>query len=185
MGCFSRKSVADLNLFSGTWSFKCKRETDWIIIKFKANYYVRGGVQKRPYSEPLNSYYPVIHWNTVRLVLTLKCIIGLQSQIIDFTNSFSRAYISSGEPVFIELPRYFKSDGGKCDVVFRSKKIIYGQAEAAHLWYENLQNGLLDSGFVVSKVDPFLFMYKTVIFVVYVDNFLIWARSQSNIDNVL
>ena len=37
----------------------------------------------------------------------------------------------------------------------------------------------------MSKVDTCLFMSKTVICVVYVDDCIFWARSQSNIDNVL
>ena len=35
------------------------------------------------------------------------------------------------------------------------------------------------------KVDPCLFMSKTVIFVVYVDDCLFWARSQYDIGNVM
>ena len=38
---------------------------------------------------------------------------------------------------------------------------------------------------MVSKVDPCLFMSKTVVFVVYVDDYLFWARSQYEIDNVI
>ena len=38
---------------------------------------------------------------------------------------------------------------------------------------------------MVSKVDPCLFMSKTVICVVCVYDFLFWARSQSDIDNVM
>ena len=38
---------------------------------------------------------------------------------------------------------------------------------------------------MMSKVDPCLFMYKTVICVIYVDDCLFWARSQSEIDNVM
>ena len=94
-------------------------------------------------------------------------------------------YIPSGEPLFIELPRYFKSYVGQYDVVLRSNKILYGQAEAARLWYENLQNGLLERGFVMSKVYTCFFMSKTVICVVYVDYCIFWARSQSEIDNVM
>ena len=37
----------------------------------------------------------------------------------------------------------------------------------------------------MSKVDPFLFMSKTVIFLVYVYDFLFWERSQSEIYNVM
>ena len=38
---------------------------------------------------------------------------------------------------------------------------------------------------MMSKVDPCLFMSKTVISVVYVDNCLFWECSQSDIDNVM
>ena len=114
-----------------------------------------------------------------------QCILGFHSQSIDFTNAFPHAHISSGLPVLIELPRYLKSDGRQHDVVFKLNKSLYGQAEAACLWYENLRNGLLERRFVTSKVDTCLFMSKTVMCVVYVDNFTFWERSQSDIDNVM
>ena len=118
-------------------------------------------------------------------MLIFQCILGLQSQIIDFTDSFSQAYIPSGEPFFIELTRDFKSDGRQHDVVLKLKKILYGQAEATRLWYKNLRNGLLERGFVTRKLYPCLFISKTVIGVVYVDDCLFWARSQYDIDNVM
>ena len=118
-------------------------------------------------------------------MLIFQCILGLQSQIFDFTNAFSWVYIPIVEPFFIELTRYYKSDGGQHDVILKLKKILYGQAKAARLWYENLWNGLLDRVFVVSKVYPCLFMYKTVFCVVYVDYFIFCAHSQPDIDQVM
>ena len=53
----------------------------------------------------------------MRLMLILQCIIGLQSQSIDVTNAFSQVDIPSGESVFIELTRDFKSDGGHHAVI--------------------------------------------------------------------
>ena len=44
---------------------------------------------------------------------------------------------------------------------------------------------MLERGFMMSKVNPCLFMSKTVICVVYVDDCLFWVRSQSEIDNVM
>ena len=38
---------------------------------------------------------------------------------------------------------------------------------------------------MMSKVDPCLFIPKTLICVVYVDDFLFWECSQSDIDNVM
>ena len=70
--------------------------------------------------------------------MVLQCILGLQSQSIDFTNEFSQEDIPSGEPVFIELPKDFKSDGGQDDVVLKLKKSLYGQAKVSRLWYEKL-----------------------------------------------
>ena len=96
-----------------------------------------------------------------------------------------KADIPCGEPVFIELPRYFNIDGGHHNVFLKLKKRLYGQAEAARLWYENLRNGLLERGFVMSKVDPYLFMSKTVICVIYVDDCIFWSRSQSESDDIM
>ena len=39
--------------------------------------------------------------------------------------------------------------------------------------------------FLMSKVDPCLFMYKTVIYMVYVDIYLFGDNSQFNIDKVM
>ena len=85
----------------------------------------------------------------------------------------------------MSFPENFKSDGGQHDVVLKLKKSLYGQTKAARLWYEKLLNGLLERGFVISKVDLCLFMFKTVICVVYVGDCLFWACSQSEIDNVM
>ena len=85
----------------------------------------------------------------------------------------------------MSFPGNLKSDGGQHDVLLKLKKGLYGQTEAARLWYEKLRNGLLERGFVTSKVGPCLFMSKTVICVVYVDDCIFWARSQYDIDNVM
>ena len=50
----SRNSVAYHSVLPGTWSFKCKRNPDGKIRKFKAQYFVRGDVQKRMSPKPLN-----------------------------------------------------------------------------------------------------------------------------------
>ena len=42
-------------------------------------------------------------------------------------NVLSQANSTGGKPVFIKLDRYFKSDGGKCDVILIFKKTLYGQ----------------------------------------------------------
>ena len=57
-------------------------------------------------------------------MLILQCILGFQSQSVDFKTSFYQADIPSGEPVFIELTRDFKSDGGQDDIILKLKKSL-------------------------------------------------------------
>ena len=85
---------------------------------------MRGDIKKILSHKPLNSYSQVVQWATVMLMLILQCIIGLNSQIVDFTNTFAQADIPSGELVFIKIPRYFKSDGRQNDVVLKLKKSL-------------------------------------------------------------
>ena len=53
----------------------------------------------------------------MRLMLILRCILGLQSQSIDLTDDFAQEDIPSGETILIELTENFKSDGGQHHVV--------------------------------------------------------------------
>ena len=41
-------------------------------------------------------------------MLILQCILGLQSQSIDFTDAFAQADIPSGDTIQIEIPREFQ-----------------------------------------------------------------------------
>ena len=107
MGDCLRNSIPDHNVLPGTCSFKCKSKPDGKIRKFKALYFVRGGIQKRLSPKPLNSYSPAVKCAIVRLMLILHCILGLQSQSIGFTNYFAQADISVEELFFVEIPRYF------------------------------------------------------------------------------
>ena len=95
-----------------------------------------GYVQKRLFHEPLSSYYIVVKCTILILILIFQCVLGGKSQSIDLKNAFSHEDIPGGKPAFIELPRDFNSGGGKCDVVIMLKKSLYGQSEAARLWYE-------------------------------------------------
>ena len=118
-------------------------------------------------------------------MLILKCILGFNSQSIDFTNAFAQEDIPSWVSFFIEITRDFKSDGGHSDIFLRLNKSLYGRAEAARLWYERLWNGLLEHGFLMRNLGTYMFMSNALICLVCVDDCLFWARSKSDIDNLM
>ena len=69
-----RKYVTGHQLIKVTCSFKCKTKPDGNISKFNAKYYVGGYVEKILYPEPLETYYLVLQWNTVILMLIMMCV---------------------------------------------------------------------------------------------------------------
>ena len=78
----SNKSVADHNMLPGTWSLKCNSKYDYRIRKFKAQYCVRGDIQKILSPKPLNLYSPVVQRATVRLMLILQFILGFKVKVL-------------------------------------------------------------------------------------------------------
>jgi hypothetical protein len=54
--------------------------------------------------------------------------------------------------------------------VLRLLKSVYGLRQAPLTFYEKLRDGLLERGFTQSEIDPFLFMKKGCICVLYVDD---------------
>ena len=117
--------------------------------------------------------------------MIFQCIIIFQSQSFEFVNVFAQADIPRGEQVFIGSTGDVNSNGGQCNVVLRLKKIIYVQPKSSRLWYEKLLNGLLYCSFVVINAGTFLFVYKTVTCVAYVNSFIFWERSQYDIDKFI
>ena len=76
-------------IISGTWDLKCKRFPHGSFWRFKAQFCVRGYIQKRICYVPMNAYAPVLQCSVVRLMLVLTCAMGLNTQATDFRNYFA------------------------------------------------------------------------------------------------
>ena len=48
-----------------TWAFKIKHFTDYLVRKYKARFCVHGDLQKCHTEEPMDTYAPVVKWNTI------------------------------------------------------------------------------------------------------------------------
>ena len=93
--------------------------------------------------------------------------------IIEFKNAFTQVDIQKEKKIFVEVPRNVRSNWGWY-IFLKLKKNLYGEAKSTHIWDENMRYDLSDISFVAIKVDLCLFMYKTVIYVEYVDFIYIW-----------
>jgi hypothetical protein len=78
------------NILQSTWVFRHKRYPDGSLQKYKASLCVRGD-QQIDGIDVFNTYAPVVSWITVRLLLVLSLILGLQTQQVDYTNALCQA----------------------------------------------------------------------------------------------
>jgi hypothetical protein len=162
-------------VIKSTWVFKLKRLPDGTPSKFKARFCVRGDLQTEG-ADYFETYAPVVQWSTVRMLLALTLREGWATRQVDYTNAFAQAEM--GETVYVEPPRLFGPRSGK-DLVMLLPKSLYGLKQAPRIFYENLCEGLIESGFEQSAIDPCLFMKAGCICVVYVDD-TIFAGSDAD-----
>ena len=87
--------------------------------KYKARFYIRGD-QQIDGIDVFYTYAPVVSWITVRLLLVLSLILGLQTQQVDYTNAFCQAPLE--QTVFVELPRGFEVP----NMVILLQQSVYG-----------------------------------------------------------
>ena len=81
--------------------------------------------------------------------------------------------------IYMSQPLGFQRSNSS--MVCKPNKALYGLKQAPRQWFERLQSTLIQFGFVASKCDPFLFIYKvafpTMYLFVYVDDIILTRSS--------
>jgi hypothetical protein len=173
---------AGVRLLSSIWSYRRKRRPDGTLLKYKSRICADGSRQ-RYLIDYVNSYAPVVHWSTVRLILTLSAILNFKTRQVNFTQAFPQAPLD--DDVYLKVPQgwYYDTktqklaqstdpksyDGEHC---IKLKKNLYGVRQSAYNWFQHCRQGFLDEGFKPSNVDPCLFIRDDCIIVVYTDDCL-------------
>ena len=172
-----------MNVLPSTWAFKCKRLPDGQVQKLKARFCVRGDHQIEGVDFKEDEIFsPVVSWNTVRLLLILSCIMGLETKQVDYTAAFIHAPLSEDEEVYVEQPRGF-SEPGK---VLKLNQCLYGLKQSPRNFYNHLKGNLEAIGFECqTEVDPCLFISNKCICLVYVDDTLFYAPKEEYIQEAI
>ena len=127
----------------------------------------------------MNTYALVAMWLTIKLMLIMSFLLNITTLTVDSSNTFIQTDIPASQTVYIEPPQGFTPENGD-DIVLKLNKSVCGQAESPRLWYQKLKKGLEERGFVMSKVDPCLFLSKDIVCICYVDDCLFFAHNQEN-----
>ena len=166
-----------MKVLPSTWAFKCKRYPDGRVKKFKARFVVRGDCQTEGV-DFFETWAPVAQWTTVRTMMVLASKLQLKSAQCDITAAFVHASLPPEEEIFVAQPRGLHRGN---NLVLRLNKSLYGLKQAPRHFFSYLGDRLQDYGLTPSEHDPCLFMSRDLIVVVYVDDLLVYSRSDSSI----
>ena len=173
--------AAGKKVIKSTWAFRQKRDPAGNPTKRKARFCVRGDLQSK--YEEFESYSPVVQWSTVRLMLILSIVHGLETRQVDYVNAFAQADLD--KDVFIEVPQGYKHDNA-IDCVLKLNKSLYGMSDAPLMFFELLKKNLIDVGFKQLKhIDPCLFVHKKAICLTYVDDCLWFGKDGAALDALI
>ena len=102
---------------------------------------------------------------------------------MDVKNEFLHGDLS--EEIYMEQPQGFMQDSS---LVCRLKKSFYSLKQTLRAWYANMDSYLLSYNFVRCKLDPNVYMLRTIdsllLLVLYVDVLLITECSTSMITTI-
>ena len=114
------------------------------------------------------TFAPVVAFSSVRIFLVLSLLLGWSTCTVDFSNAFVQAELDC--PVWIHLPRGFRSQRKGIKRCLYLKKSLYGLRSAPKLWNHHIVSALLSIGFIQSVFDPCLFYRSNVLAILYVDD---------------
>ena len=160
------------------WAFKLKRRPDLEPKKFKARFVVRGDRQKKDV-DYFETWSPVVQWSTIRTIMVLAAKFGYKSAQCDITAAFLLAKLPPGEKILVEQPQGFVRDP---NYVLRLRRSLYGLKQAPRYFFKYLSARIEKAGLAPSALDPCLFMSDKLIVIVYVDDLLIYAKDDADIE---
>ena len=119
---------SDMKTIMGNWSFKRKRLPDGTLNKHKARLCAHGGMQQWGVNY-WETYAPVVNWISVRFLLIVAKLTGLETKALDFVLAFPQADLDT--PVLMELPVGVSYDG-----VHQNRNTAIPKHCSAYCWAE-------------------------------------------------
>ena len=174
----------NMKTIMSVWSFKRKRFPDGTLNKHKARLCAHGGMQQWGVNY-WETYAPVVNWISVRFLLVISEIAGLETKALDFVLAFPQAELDT--PVFMEVPIGIAIDGIEQNrkYVLRLRKSLYGLKQASSNWYSCLKTALEIRGFKESLADPCVFMKANMVILVYVDDCVLIGKNADIIEDFI
>ena len=153
------------------------------VYKWKAHLNVHGG-QPEHGIDYWYTYSPVETWQTVCLFLVLSLLLGWQSRQLNFVMAYPQA--PAEMLLYMRLPQGYQCRGMTRKT--HALKLIcnvYGQKQAGRVWNKFMDQGMKDIEFMPRKFDPYHYYWRSVIFLVYIDDCIVFGPNTQALDQVV
>ncbi|KAL9234053.1 hypothetical protein vseg_008969 [Gypsophila vaccaria] len=175
----------NVNVTRCLWLFKHKFKANGDLERYKARLVVNGRSQQVGIDCD-ETFSPVVKPATIRTVLSLAVSKHWPIHQLDVKNAFLHGHLA--ETVYMHQPPGFR-DRTHPDHVCLLKKSLYGLKQAPRAWYQRFASYVSNIGFVHSKSDNSLFIYKkgadTAYLLLYVDDIILTTSTTTLRDAIL
>ena len=158
---------------SSKWVYKVKPGTPGNPPRYKARLVARG-FQQKDGVDFLETFAPVVRWETIRILIAIAVHLNWPIHQLDFLTAFLNGILK--EDVYMFQPPGFEIPGAE-HLVCKLHKALYGLKQSPRAWFARLHTALLAWGLIQSISDPNLYFAHvgtdTVALLVYVDDILL------------
>ena len=131
-----------------------------------------------------DTYAPVVTWQTVRFFLILSILLGWQSRQLDFVMAYPQA--PTEMLLYMRLPQGYKHNGMmRKPPALKLICNVYGQKQAGRVWNKYMDQGMHEISFTPSKFDPCLYFCGSIVFLVYIDDCIVFGPDDWSINRVV
>jgi transposase InsO family protein len=173
--------ASNTRILGTRWVYKIKKNEHNQPIRWKSRLVAKGyeQVEDLDFGE---TFSPVAHFDTLRLLLAISTIHDTEIKQVDFKTAFLNA--SLDEEIFISVPQGIEDECISNDIdpkqhCFKLNRALYGLKQSPRMWYKLLISELLLLGYQQCSSDPCL-LFKHVpgssipiLIGVYVDDMII------------
>ena len=167
---------------SNKFAFKHKKNEMARIIRLKARLVARGFSQIYGIDH-LDTYAPVVKLASIRILLAIAAIFGLEIHQMDVVTAFLAG--ESEEEIYMEQPEGFEIGSGE-DFVCQLRKSIYGLKQAPRVWNQKIRRFLKSIGFEQLYSDPCVYVNKEkgIILAMWVDDLIIFGKDLNSVNDL-
>lgn len=156
------------------WVYRVKFLTDGAVERYKERLVAKGFTQQACI-DYLDTFSPVAKLVSVKFMLAVSAVKGYNLNHLDINNAF--LYGSSGEDIYMDLPKGLVLEGEQKDLVWKLNKSLYGLKQASRQWFLKFTTVLTAFGLKQSLADhSYFYMQKGGIYlgvIIYVDDILL------------